>query len=84
MGAPYGALSDETAEALVNALAGGGNGECCFALWTGYAENSALPRKTVDVPEWARPLLGKLSVDPKKSIRKSQPRDIVLIREPLS
>lgn len=84
MGAPYGALSDETAEALVNALAGGGNGECCFALWTGYAENSALPRETVDVPEWARPLLGKLSVDPKKSIRKSQPRDIVLIREPLS
>ena len=82
--APYGALSEKTAEALVNALAGGGNGECCFALWAGYAENSALQRETVDVPEWARPLLGKLSVDPKKSIRQGVPLDIVVIREPLS
>ncbi len=81
---PYGSLSEQTSEALVTALARDGERECDFIHWAGYAEDDVLPREDVVVPAWALPLVRRLSVDPKKSIRQGMPLDIVVIREPLS
>ena len=44
MDAPYGDLSDQTAAMLVDALAQGRDGECYFALWKGYGEDSPMTR----------------------------------------
>ena len=81
---PYGSLSEQTSEALVAALTRDGERECDFIHWAGYAEDDILPREDVVVPAWALPLVRRLSVDPKKSIRQGVPLDIVVIREPLS
>jgi len=81
---PYGSLSEQTSEALVAALTRDGERECDFIHWAGYAEDDVLPREDVVVPAWALPLVRRLSVDPKKSIRQGVPLDIVVIREPLS
>ena len=83
--APYGDLSDQAARALVNALAQGRDGECYFALWKGYGEDSPMTSAPVDVPTWVSPLVHYLSLIP-DSIGDIPgiPRDVVVIHEPLS
>ena len=83
--APYGYLSDQAAGALVDALAQGRDGECYFALWKGYGEDSTMTSASVDVPTWVSPLVRYLSLIP-DSIGDIPgiPRDVVVIHEPLS
>lgn len=81
--APDGRLPAQTAGALVYALAR--DRECFFALWSGYAENSAMAGRPLDVPAWVPLLLGRLSLIPADTVSGLNiPWDIVLIREPLS